>query len=86
MPSSNAVDQQTAIDHLLGDYADSYDKESLEFVLYGDETPTFVRSIAQEVVDLRAQEYEKFFLGNQTAEVTVQNMVKRHNDWLKQNQ
>ncbi|KAA8746304.1 MULTISPECIES: ABC transporter substrate-binding protein [Paenibacillus] len=86
LPSSNAVDQQTAIDHLLGDYADSYDKESLEFVLYGDETPTFVRSIAQEVVDLRAQEYEKFFLGNQTAEVTVENMVKRHNDWLKQNQ
>ncbi|WP_405156438.1 ABC transporter substrate-binding protein [Paenibacillus sp. FSL K6-0108] len=86
LPSSNAVDQQTAIDHLLGDYADSYDKESLEFVLYGDKTPTFVRSIAQEVVDLRAQEYEKFFLGNQTAEVTVQNMVKRHNDWLKQNQ
>ena len=51
LPASNAVDQQTAIDHLLGDYADSYDKKSLEFVLYGDKTPTFVRSIAQEVID-----------------------------------
>ncbi|MRN52870.1 ABC transporter substrate-binding protein [Paenibacillus monticola] len=83
LPSSNAVDQQTAIDHLLGDHADSYDKESLEFVLYNDKTPTFVRGIAQEIVDMRAQEYEKYFLGNQTAAETVQNMVKRHNDFLK---
>ncbi|ASA20586.1 ABC transporter substrate-binding protein [Paenibacillus donghaensis] len=85
LPSSNAVDQQTAIEHLLGDHADTYDKESLEFMLYGDKTPTFVRGIAQEVVDMRAQEYEKYFLGNQTAAETVQNMVKRHNGWLKQN-
>ncbi len=83
LPSSNAVDQQTAIDHLLGDHADSYDKKSLEFVLYNDKTPTFVRGIAQEIVDMRAQEYEKYFLGNQTAAETVQNMVKRHNDFLK---
>lgn len=86
LPSSNAVDQQTAITHLLGEHADTYDKASLEFVLYGDKTPTFVRSIAQEIVDMRAQEYEKYFLGSQTAEQTVQSMVKRHNEWLKQNQ
>ncbi|MBW4084977.1 extracellular solute-binding protein [Paenibacillus sp. S150] len=86
LPSSNAVDQDTAIRHLLGEYADTYDEASLEFVLYGDKTPTFVRSIAQEIVDMRAQEYEKYFLGSQTAEQTVRNMVKRHNDWLKQNQ
>jgi multiple sugar transport system substrate-binding protein len=86
LPSSNAVDQQTAITHLLGDHADTYDKASLEFVLYGDKTPTYVRSIAQEIVDMRAQEYEKYFLGSQTAEQTVQSMVKRHNEWLKQNQ
>lgn len=85
LPSSSAVDQETAITHLLGDYADTYDKPSLEFVLYGDKTPTYVRSIAQEIVDMRAQEYEKYFLDSQTAEQTVQNMVKRHNDWLKQN-
>ncbi|MNI97867.1 hypothetical protein D3C73_1565960 [compost metagenome] len=80
------MDQQTAITHLLGEHADTYDKASLQFVLYGDKTPTFVRSIAQEIVDMRAQEYEKYFLGSQTAEQTVQSMVKRHNEWLKQNQ
>jgi len=86
LPSSNAVDQTEAITSLLGEHADSYDKESLEFVLFNDKTPTFVRSISQEIVDMRAQEYEKYFLGSQTAEQTVQNMVKRHNDWLKLNQ
>ncbi|CAM4509361.1 ABC transporter substrate-binding protein [Paenibacillus macerans] len=86
LPASGAVDQAAAIESLLGEHADTYDQESLEFVLYGDQTPTFVRKLPQEMVDMRAQEYEKYFLGNQTAEQTVQAMVKRHNDFLKQNQ
>lgn len=84
LPASNAVDQTTAITNLLGEHEDTYDKESLEYVLYGDKTPTFVRSFPQEMVDMRAQEYEKFFLDNQTVQQTVQAMTKRHNDWLKQ--
>lgn len=84
LPSSSAVDQEQAISYLLGEHADTYDRESLEYVLYEDQTPTFVRSIAQEVVDIRTQEYEKYFLGTQSAEETVAAMVKRHNDWMKQ--
>lgn len=61
LPSSNAVDQQNAITHLLGEHADTYDKASLQFVLYGDKTPTFVRSIAQEIVDMRATGIREIF-------------------------
>ncbi|WP_438347398.1 ABC transporter substrate-binding protein [Paenibacillus sp. FA6] len=86
LPSSNEVDQADAINNLLGEHADSYDKESLEYVLFNDVTPTFVRSISQEIIDMRAQEYEKYFLGAQTKEESVQNMTKRHNAWLKLNQ
>lgn len=86
LPASGAVDHDAAIQSLLGEYADTYDQESLEYVLYGNEVPTFVRKLPQEMVDMRAQEYEKFFLNNQNAEQTVQAMVKRHNEYLKQNQ
>jgi len=84
LPASKDVDQETALTSLLGDKADTYDVDSLRYVLYEDKTPTFVRSVPQEVMDLRAQEYEKYFLGNQTADETLARMAQRHNDYLKQ--
>ncbi|MFS0724913.1 ABC transporter substrate-binding protein [Paenibacillus sp. 1P07SE] len=83
LPASKDVDKQVALDSLLGDQADTYDLESLEYVLYEDTTPTYVRSASQQVIDLRTQEYEKYFLGGQTVEKTIENMVARHNELLK---
>ncbi|UJF32060.1 ABC transporter substrate-binding protein [Paenibacillus hexagrammi] len=84
LPASKDVNQETALNSLLGDKASTYDVESLKYVLYGDKTPTFVRSVPQQVIDLRSQEYEKYFLGSSSIDQAVQNMVKRHNDFLKQ--
>ena len=86
LPSSNAVDQEEAMNYLLGDAADTYDIASLQYVLFEDDTPTFVQSLSQEVVDARKQEYEKYFLGEQTIDETLSNMVERHNEFLKNNQ
>lgn len=84
LPASKDVDMETAMQNLLGDMADTYDIESLEYVLYGDQTPTYVRSVPNQVIDLRTQEYEKYFLGEQSVDQTIENMVTRHNDFLNQ--
>ncbi len=83
LPASKDADKKAAMDSLLGDMADTYDIPSLEYVLNQDPTPTFVRSLPQQVVDLRTQEYEKYFLGSQDLAKTLENMVKRHNEFLK---
>ena len=82
LPSSKDMDAETALNSLLGDKADTYDVESLKYVLFENTTPTFVRSIPQEVFDMRTQEYEKYFLGGRTAQDTVAEMAKRHNGFL----
>lgn len=82
LPASNAVDQEEAMASLLSDVGDTYDIASLRYVLFEDETPTFVRSLDKEVIDARKQEYERFFLGDQTLEQTIDNIVKRHNEFL----
>lgn len=82
LPASNAVDQEEAMASLLGDVGDTYDIASLQYVLFEDETPTYVRSLGQEVIDARKQEYERFFLGDQTLEQTIANIVKRHNEFI----
>ncbi|MFF2886553.1 hypothetical protein [Paenibacillus sp. NPDC057967] len=43
-----------------------------------------IRSVPQEVMDLRSQEYEKYFLGNQTGDETQARMAQRYNDYLQQ--
>ncbi|MCR2803878.1 extracellular solute-binding protein [Paenibacillus sp. SCIV0701] len=84
LPASKDADQDAALNSLLGDKADTYDKESMMYVLFDNRTPTFVRSLDQEVVDLRSQEYEKYFLGAQSVDETLAAMVARHNEYLKQ--
>lgn len=83
LPASKDADQDTALKSMLGDKADTYDQESLMYVIFEDTTPTFVRSVPQEVMDLRSQEYEKYFLGTQDIDQTIAAMVSRHNDYLK---
>jgi len=83
LPASKDADMETAMQNLLGDVADTYDMESLEYVLYGYDAPTYVRDVPNQVIDLRAQEYEKYFLKEQSVDQTIQNMVDKHNDFLK---
>jgi len=82
LPASRDADNEAAMKSLLGDMADTYDLESLEYVLYGDTTPTFVRSVPNQVIDLRKQEYEKYFLKEQSIDQTIANMVAKHNEFL----
>jgi len=82
LPASKDMDATVALDNLLGDKADTYDVDSLKYVLFEDQTPTFVRNLAQEVIDLRTQEYEIYFLGSQNAQEAVANMAKHHNKYI----
>lgn len=86
LPASKDANQDDALKNLLADKRDTYDLDSLMYVMFDNKTPTYVRSLPQEVMDLRAQEYEKYFLGAQTIEQTIDAMVTRHNTFLKQNQ
>jgi len=86
IPASKDADQDTALKSLVGEHGDTYDLDSLNYVMFDDKTPTFVRSLPQEVIDLRTQEYEKYFLGTQSIEDTIAAMVNRHNEYLKQNE
>lgn len=82
-PASKDADQDKAMESMLGDKKDTYDQESLMYVMFDYQTPTYVRTVPQEVMDLRAQEYEKYFLGVQDLDATLSAMVTRHNDFLK---
>jgi multiple sugar transport system substrate-binding protein len=83
LPASKDADQETALENMLGDKGDTYDRDSLMYVIFDNKTPTYVRTVPQEVMDLRSQEYEKYFLGSQTLDQTISAMVSRHNEFLK---
>ncbi|WP_260509825.1 ABC transporter substrate-binding protein [Paenibacillus typhae] len=85
LPASKDANQDDALKSLLGDKGDTYDLDSLMYVMFDNTTPTYVRSLAQEIMDMRSQEYEKYFLGSQTVDQTIAAMVTRHNEYLKQN-
>ncbi|CAH1200768.1 hypothetical protein PAECIP111893_01559 [Paenibacillus plantiphilus] len=85
LPASKDADQDAALKSLLGDKSSTYDLDSLMYVMFDSKTPTYVRSLAQEVMDIRAQEYEKYFLGTSSVDDTIAAMVTRHNEYLKQN-
>lgn len=84
LPASKDAKQEDALKSLIGDKGDTYDLDSLMYVMFDNKTPTYVRSLPQEVMDLRSQEYEKYFLGSQSLDQTLQAMVARHNEYLKQ--
>ncbi|MNO86242.1 putative ABC transporter substrate-binding protein YesO [compost metagenome] len=85
LPASKDANQDDALNSLLGDKRDTYDLDSLMYVMFDDKAPTYVRSLPQEVMDLRSQEYEKYFLGSQSLDQTIDAMVTRHDNYLKQN-
>lgn len=82
IPASKDADQAKAIELLIGDLKDTYDVESLERIL-SNELPTFQVTLPQEVIDLRSDEFDKYYINAQSLEDTISNVVKRHNDYLK---
>lgn len=85
IPSSKAVNADEAIKLLLNGVDSTYDQDSLKKVVFGT-FPTYVSNLPKQVLDLRKEEYEKYFLGKQDLKTTLENMAKKHNDFLKQNQ
>lgn len=82
IPASKDADQAKAIELLLGDLKDKYDVESLERIL-SNELPSFQVSLPQEVLDIRTEEFDKYYINAQSLEETLNNVVRRHNDYLK---
>ncbi|TBL81367.1 ABC transporter substrate-binding protein [Paenibacillus thalictri] len=83
IPASKDINMDQVLKLLMGDAEKTYDVESFKKVL-ADTTPRYQLKIEQQVVDLRNEEMEKFFGGNKTLDQAVNDMVKRHNDFLKQ--
>jgi multiple sugar transport system substrate-binding protein len=83
IPSSKAVNADEAIKLLLNGVDSTYDQDSLKKVVFGT-FPTYVSNLEQQVIDLRKEEYEKYLLGKQELKTTLENMAKKHNDFLKQ--
>lgn len=84
IPSSKDVNADEAVKLLLNGVENTYDQDSLKKVLFG-KFPTYVTTLEKQVVDLRKEEFEKYFLNKQDLKTTMDNMAKRHNDFLKQN-
>lgn len=84
LPASKDANVDEAVKLLLSGVESTYDQDSLKKVVFG-RFPTFVSTLEQQVVDLRKEEHEKYFLGKQDLKTTMENMAKRHNDFLKQN-
>lgn len=82
LPASKDADMDAAINSLLGDQADSYDQESLKKVVFG-QFDTYSQNMPAQVIDLRKEEYEKYFLGAQNLDEAMQKTVQRHNEFLK---
>lgn len=82
-PASKSVNQDEVMKLLLGDNAATYDQESLKRVLFND-VPKYARSLPKQVLDLRQEEYEKFFTGKQDVKATLDSIARRHNDYIKQ--
>lgn len=84
VPASNAVQKEEILKLLTTGAEDTYDMKSLENVYFGN-YPSYTLTLEQQVIDLRREEYEKFFVGKNDLEQTVSAIVKRHNEFLKQN-
>ena len=84
LPASKAVDADDTMKLLLGENADTYDQESLKRVLFNDDVK-YSRSLPQQVMDLRQEEYENFFTGKKDVQTTLADIARRHNEFLKPN-
>ncbi len=88
VPSS--VDAITDIDEvvniLMSDNKDTYDAASLKKVLFESNFPSFSPNLDQRAVDIRKEEYQKYFTNQQSLDETMQRLVERHESIIKQTQ
>jgi multiple sugar transport system substrate-binding protein len=83
IPASNTVNAQEAVQTMVQGVENLYDQPSLENTLFV-ERKQFQNKADKRVQDLRKEEMEKYFLKAQNIDQTIENMVKRHNELLKQ--
>ncbi|WP_235941498.1 ABC transporter substrate-binding protein [Paenibacillus puerhi] len=81
MPASKDANAEEAMKLLFGENAGTYDQESFKKVLNSN-LPTYNTKLSQQVIDIRREEYEKYFLKSQSLDDLMKNTVKRHNDFL----
>lgn len=84
LPASKDADGELALELLLKGVEDTYDLDSVKKVLLRDDLEKFTLNLEQQVIDMRKEEYEKYFTHAQSLDDTVANIVKRHNDFIKQ--
>ena len=84
IPASKDADTAQAMELLLGAARDTYDVPSLERIL-NSTLPTFQFSLPQEVHDKRRSEIDKYYIGEQSLDDTIANIMAVHNDYLARN-
>ncbi|TBL79570.1 ABC transporter substrate-binding protein [Paenibacillus thalictri] len=85
IPSSKAVNADESFKELLKGVEDKYDVDSVKKVLFSKDFKTFQSKLPQQMIDARKEQYQLYFTNNQTLDQMFSNLVKRHNEFLKQN-
>ncbi|MDF2959302.1 MAG: extracellular solute-binding protein family 1 [Paenibacillus sp.] len=85
IPASKAVSADKSMQILLEGVENLYDVESIKKVLFSNEIKTFQNKLPQQIIDMRKKEYQLYFTNDQSLDQMMQNVVKGHNDYLKQN-
>lgn len=83
VPSSVDAPIEDAISQMVEGVEDTYDIDALERMF--EPGGTIIDTPPLEVEDLVKQEYERYVLGDQDLDETIENLVERHNQYLDQN-
>ncbi|MDQ1913901.1 extracellular solute-binding protein [Paenibacillus sp. GD4] len=84
MPASKDANYTEALKLLVGENGGTYDLDSLNKVMAA-QTPMYNTKLPQQVMDIRREEYEKYFLKAQSLDDMMKSIVKRHNDYISKN-
>ncbi|MFG6117930.1 ABC transporter substrate-binding protein [Thalassobacillus sp. B23F22_16] len=84
VPASEKGPQEEAREMIISGKEDTYNVDSLNRT-YEVENTAILLEPNYQVLDNINQELEKYFLGNQSIDETIENMVSFHNDYLSRN-
>lgn len=84
IPASKEIDQNAVSELLTKGAEGTYDLDSLRKVLFEDPRTTFELKLDQQVIDIRKEEYQKYLTKSQSLDETIDRIVNRHNEYLKQ--
>jgi len=85
LPASSAVSTEESMKLLLDGVEDLYDMDSINKVMFGNDFKTFQNKLPQQIIDTRRNEFQLYFTNDQTLDQMMANVVKAHNEYLKQN-